>query len=194
MMTPNSPIENNNSEYIRERNNLEIINEVVENDTLLGQNDNFHNYDNFENFVNSDNYDNSENDNYHNLSTTTVTANEADCFSELKLLRLKYPKNIIISYININSIRNKFTGFSEMIGENIDILVISETKIDASFPTSQFLINGFKSPYRLDVSGNSGGILVYVRASSFRNTLHQLGLNLISRLYQSRLTLENKNG
>ena len=175
MMTPNSPIENNNSEYIRERNNLEIINEVVENDTLLGQNDNFDNYDNFENFVNSDNYDNSENDNYHNLSTTTVTANEADCFSELKLLRLKYPKNIIISYININSIRNKFTGFSEMIGENIDILVISETKIDASFPTSQFLINGFKSPYRLDVSGNSGGILVYVRDSLLSKYVTPIG-------------------
>ena len=36
-----------------------------------------------------------------------------------------------------------------MAGEYIDVLVIAETKIDSSFPTSQFLIDGFKSPYRL---------------------------------------------
>ena len=71
----------------------------------------------------------------------------------------------MIIYININSIRNKFNGFSQMIGESVDVLVIAETKIDSSFPTSQFLIDGFKSPYRLDISGNSGGVLVYVRDS-----------------------------
>ena len=69
----------------------------------------------------------------------------------------------MISYIKINSIRNKFSGFSEMIGENVDVLVIAETKIDSSFPTSQFLIDGFESSYILDVSGNSSGVLFYVR-------------------------------
>ena len=52
-----------------------------------------------------------------------------------------------------------------MIGDFVDVLVIAEIKIDSSFPTSQFIKNGFKSPYRLDVSGYSGGILVYVRDS-----------------------------
>ena len=33
----------------------------------------------------------------------------------------------------------------------------------SSFLTNRFIINGFKCPYRLNVSGNSGGILVYVR-------------------------------
>ena len=33
---------------------------------------------------------------------------------------------------------------------NIYIDIISETKLDASFPTSQFLINGYTSPYILD--------------------------------------------
>ena len=46
---------------------------------------------------------------------------------------------------------------------NIDILMISETKLDASFPISQFYINGYTSPYRLDRNGKGGGILVYVR-------------------------------
>ena len=91
--------------------------------------------------------------------------NEANCFDELKGLRLKYPRNVMISYININSVRNRFKDFSGMVGDYVDILVTSETKIDSSFPTSQFLIDGFKSPYRLDVSGNSCGVLVYVTDS-----------------------------
>ena len=49
-----------------------------------------------------------------------------------------------------------------MIDEKVDVLVIAETKIYSSFPTRQFLTHGLKSPYRLDVSGNSGEILVYV--------------------------------
>ena len=43
---------------------------------------------------------------------------------------------------------------------NIDILMISETKLDGSFPTSKFLLNGFFSPYILDRNGKGGGILV----------------------------------
>ena len=101
--------------------------------------------------------------------------NDANCFDELKALRLKYPRNVMISYININSVRNKLTDFSGMVGDFVDILVISETKIDSSFPTSQFLINGFKSPYRLDVSGNSGGVLVYVRDSILSKQLNVVG-------------------
>ena len=76
----------------------------------------------------------------------SMIENEANCFDELKALRLKYPRNVMISYININSVRNKLKDFSGMVGDYVDILVISETKIDSSFPTSQFLIDGFKSP------------------------------------------------
>ena len=41
--------------------------------------------------------------------------------------------------------------------------MISETKIDDSFPVGQFLIEGFCTPYRLDRNLKSGGILLYVR-------------------------------
>ena len=34
------------------------------------------------------------------------------------------------------------------IASNIDVIMISETKIDKSFPTSQFLIDASSSPYR----------------------------------------------
>ena len=86
-----------------------------------------------------------------------------DCFEEMKKLRSDYPKNIIIGYININSVRNKFEQFSHMMKGMLDIIVIAETKLDSSFPSNQFTISGFKSPIRLDISSNSGGILVYIK-------------------------------
>ena len=42
-------------------------------------------------------------------------------------------------------------------------MVITETKIDPSFPIEQFIIKGFSKPYRLDRNRNGGGILFYVR-------------------------------
>ena len=41
--------------------------------------------------------------------------------------------------------------------------MISETKLDESFPTSQFFINGFSSPHRLNRNFNGGGILLYIK-------------------------------
>ena len=81
----------------------------------------------------------------------------------LNKLRTKNLNKIIISQININSIRNKIELLSEAVLGNIDILMVSETKIDMSFPTSQFVIQGFAAPFRLDRTNTGGGILVYVR-------------------------------
>ena len=41
--------------------------------------------------------------------------------------------------------------------------MISETKLDESFPVGQFLMDGYSVPYRLDRDGNGGGILLYIR-------------------------------
>ena len=50
-----------------------------------------------------------------------------------------------------------------MLGDNIDILCLAETKLDSSFPIAQFLLKGYKTTYIFDVSSNSGGILVYIK-------------------------------
>ena len=50
-----------------------------------------------------------------------------------------------------------------MVDQNIDIICIAETKLDKSFPKSNFLMPGYKSPFRLDVSEYSGGLLVYIK-------------------------------
>ena len=80
-------------------------------------------------------------------------------------LRRTNPANLNFCYLNINSVRNKFTDFQEIINGNVDVVSIAETKIDASFPSAQFVLEGYHSPYRLDISSRSGSILEYVKSS-----------------------------
>ena len=83
---------------------------------------------------------------------------------ELKSLRINSINRIIIGQISINLIRTKLDDLVKRVRGNKNIL-ISETKLDANYPTSQFLINGYTSPYRLDRNGKGGGTLVCVRES-----------------------------
>ena len=69
----------------------------------------------------------------------------------------------MLATLNINSINNKFDQLKLIIEDNIDVLVLTETKLDSSFPTSQFLIDGFTTPFRRDRDKHGGGILIYVR-------------------------------
>ena len=57
---------------------------------------------------------------------------------ELNHLRLKNPNRLICAHLNINSVRNKFNLLSDIIKNNMDILMISETKLDSSFPNDSF--------------------------------------------------------
>ena len=65
--------------------------------------------------------------------------------------------------MNINSIKNKVVMLSNMIGNKIDILKISESKLDDTFPTSQFVIDNLAEPFRPDCTRNGGGILLHVK-------------------------------
>ena len=87
-----------------------------------------------------------------------------DFLTSLHTLRLKNVNRIIIAHININSIRNKFHLLTNDIRDKIDILMISETKLDKSFPKNEFLIPGFTEPYREDRNCHGGGIILYVRS------------------------------
>ena len=51
----------------------------------------------------------------------------------------------------------------EIAQDKLDILLISETKVDLSFHSSQFAIDGFSSPFRLDRNSSGGGIILFVR-------------------------------
>ena len=76
--------------------------------------------------------------------------------------RLKYAKNLIIGYLNINSIRNKFLDFKELIPSDTDICLILETKLDDSFPDQQFHVNCYKMFWR-DRNKFGGGLTLFVK-------------------------------
>ena len=82
---------------------------------------------------------------------------------ELNNLKINNLNRIILGHININSIRNKFEDLKYIIKDKIDILLISETKIDNSFPEAQFSIDGYSKPYRYDRNAFGGGYLAYFR-------------------------------
>ena len=86
-----------------------------------------------------------------------------DTPSILDKLKLKNVNRLVIGHLNINSLSRKFDQLKTIIGKNIDILVITETKIDSSFPNSQFKIEGFSMPYRFDRNRFGGDVMIFVR-------------------------------
>ena len=83
----------------------------------------------------------------------------------LKAVCPQNPENIIFSYINTNSVHDKFGSLCSLISSHVDILSIAETKLEYSFPNAQFLIPNFHQPFSLDISTNSGGLLIFQRPS-----------------------------
>ena len=73
------------------------------------------------------------------------------------------PNKLIFAHLNINSIRNKFDSFADIIKDNIDILMISETKVDDSFPDGQFSLDAFGTPFSIDRIRNGGGNMLFIR-------------------------------
>ena len=49
----------------------------------------------------------------------------------------------------------------EIIGNNIYILLVSETKLNDTFPICQFLIESYQVPIRVDRNNHGGGLLLY---------------------------------
>ena len=52
---------------------------------------------------------------------------------------------------------------SNNIKGNLDILMISQTKLGSTFPSNQFTIEGYTAPIRFDRNCRGGGILLYIR-------------------------------
>ena len=96
------------------------------------------------------------------ISIVSTSDESVDCDSDnfvnsIKDLRLRNVNRVLIGNININSIPNKFSQLKELILKYVDILVITETKLDDSFPNAQFLVEGFSTPFRFDRNRNGGG-------------------------------------
>ena len=82
---------------------------------------------------------------------------------KIKNLRLSNVNRFIIGNLSINSLTNKFDQLQEIILKYIGILVITETKLDDTFPNAQFLVPEFSKPFDLDRNRKEDGITSYVR-------------------------------
>ena len=81
----------------------------------------------------------------------------------LKQLKSKNTERPVIAHLNINSISNKFEPLVSMIKDSVDFLVVTESKLDDTFPHGQFQIDGFSKPIRLDRDRHGGGVIIFVR-------------------------------
>ena len=81
-------------------------------------------------------------------------------------------KNPMIGYLNINHFENKVINFREICHQApIDIICVDETKLDSSYPDSQFHIDGYQfPPFRRDRNKYGGGKIVYVREGFIAKT------------------------
>ena len=84
-------------------------------------------------------------------------------FLQIKQIKDMNKNRIIIGHLNINSARNKFEELENLTSGNIDIICISEAKLDSSFPVSQFTMEGYSQHYRRDNTDKSGGVLILVK-------------------------------
>ena len=58
----------------------------------------------------------------------------------------KSPNKIIVGHLNINSLRNKLEDLRHVIDRTLDIILLSESKLDDSFPSAQFTLKGYGIP------------------------------------------------
>ena len=98
-----------------------------------------------------------------NSECTTPIIDNVNTSSDHELYTLENLKNsnpgkLVLGHLNINSIRNKFGALSDLIVDKVDMFLVSETKIDESFPTQQFTMPGYSPPFRRDRSKHAGGL------------------------------------
>ena len=95
-------------------------------------------------------------------------------FEELKNLRLKNRDNVIVTHLNVNSLRYKFMELGEILYDKLsDICFFSETKLDDTFNQSSFDVPGYKA-FRHDRNSSGGGLIAYVRSNLPARRRHEL--------------------
>ena len=63
-----------------------------------------------------------------------------NCISRFKMIRTENFDNTVVRTLNINSISPKFDEFKLMVSGYFDVITVTETKLDYSFPKAQFCI------------------------------------------------------
>ena len=105
------------------------------------------------------------------FQTDIQTGQDADSqtdtldLSNLIALKQANLNNPFISYLNLNSLRYKIIDIREVLCKaQLEIIALSETKLNSEFPDAQFKIDGYHFPaFRKDRDENGGGLMIFVR-------------------------------
>lgn len=97
-----------------------------------------------------------------NLTATDLLSTAENMQVDIRQLRGNNKKEWIIANLNIKSLPNKFVKIQERLTSNwIDFLSVQETKIDGSFPNTQFHVDAYNLFPRDRTKGGSG-IAVFI--------------------------------
>ena len=114
-----------------------------------------------ESFFESDQDNLSANTEDMNVSVNSVSVSP---FEELRQVRLKHPNKFLIAHLNINSLKSKFVEIHEiLIDKVVDLLFLSETKLDSTYRDSIFDSPGYKVERR-ERNLHGGGIAAFIRS------------------------------
>ena len=106
----------------------------------------------------------------------------------MRKLKGKNPKNIFLGHLNLNSIKNKFEYVWELIKDTFDKFLLSESKLDSSFPDDQFSIPGYRI-VRKDRDRNGGGLLLYINEDILFKVIEKSSLPTTLRVLPIEINL-----
>ena len=100
----------------------------------------------------------------------------------------------MIGYLNINSLRNKIIDLREVLKHiSLDYFVLSETKLDNSFPCAQFQISDYEIRARRDRNKYGGGLIEFVKKGLICKRMKTFE-TVNSQCICSEFTIPNKSG
>ena len=87
---------------------------------------------------------------------------------------------------------NRCESFTDIIQGNLDILLISKTKINDNFPQAQFSIDGFSDLSCLDRTAEGGGISLYGRQDIPSRRMNEIFMRKRLKVFIVEPDLRNK--
>ena len=94
---------------------------------------------------------------------SALASDQIDEITQLSKRKRSHIYNLLIKHLNINSLRCKIIDLRKTISyTDIDLISITETEIDASFPDAQFFSENYLT-FRRDRNKHGGGILTFVK-------------------------------
>ena len=143
---------------------------------------------------------NGENDTERNISNDSnasdvnnESSSESDqLFSSLKEARLNNPKSLIFTHININSLKKEQKApvdyFKDMLLRGfMDILCVSETKLNSSIVEKDLDCSPKYKVYRKDKSSTSGGLCLWIRSDVPQQRLQHLEFDSVNYHIESMI-------